>query len=107
MRAALAPTVKVSLGGDFVRVARRERGRRKAFRFAVYVVDEDGRSYTILRAYERPSSLSADRRSKRAGVTAVDRSGNEPRSYNQAYSASSAQRSRSRANCSVNFSRSS
>jgi hypothetical protein len=77
VRAALAPTVKVSPGGDFVRVVRRERGRRKAFRFVVYVEDKDGWRYTILPASERPISLSADRRNKRADVTAVDRLGNE------------------------------
>ncbi len=71
------PRVRVSRGGEFVRAAWTERGRRKAFRFVVYAEDRNGWSYTVLPAAERSISLSADRQVRKVLVTAVDRLGNE------------------------------
>ena len=75
--APLPPAVKVSRGNGLVRAVWRERGRRKAFRYVVYVEDRDGWGYSVLPAAERSIALSAGREIKRVVVTAVDRLGNE------------------------------
>ena len=73
----LAPRVKLARGGDFVRAVWTERGRRRAFRFVVYVEDKNGWSHSILPAAQRSISLSSDRQIRKVLVTAVDRLGNE------------------------------
>jgi uncharacterized lipoprotein YddW (UPF0748 family) len=73
----LPPRVKVSHGKQTVRAVWTERGKRKAFRFVVYVEDGNGWSYSILPASERSISLSAGREIRKIMVTSVDRLGNE------------------------------
>lgn len=72
-----SPKVSVSSGEKYFRATWSERGKRKAFLFAVYAKDKDGWSYSILPASVRSIALSADRNIDRIFVTSVDRLGNE------------------------------
>ncbi len=73
----LAPKVKITRDKKFVRANWTERGKRKAFWFAVYVKDVNGWNYSILPASEKSIALSADRNISKIIVTSVDRLGNE------------------------------
>ena len=75
----LAPAVKIKRDGQLVRASWTEKGKRKAFWFAVFVNDRDGWQYSVLPASERSISLTADRGIKDVIVKSVDRLGNESR----------------------------
>jgi uncharacterized lipoprotein YddW (UPF0748 family) len=71
-----APRVKITKDEKFVRANWSEQGKRKAFRFVVYVKDKNGWSYSILPAPEKSIALSANRKIEKIIVTSVDRLGN-------------------------------
>ena len=73
----LAPKVKITRDGNFVRAAWTEQGKRRAFWFVVYAKDKNGWSYSVLPATKKSIALSADRKVEKVVVTSVDRTGNE------------------------------
>jgi uncharacterized lipoprotein YddW (UPF0748 family) len=73
----LAPKVKITRDKKRVRANWTEQGKRKAFRFVVYVKDKNGWNYSILPAATKSIALSADRKIEKIIVTSVDRLGNE------------------------------
>jgi uncharacterized lipoprotein YddW (UPF0748 family) len=73
----LPPKVKITRRGNLVGAHWKERGRRKAFWFVVYVEDAGGWHYSVLPAAQKSISLPTDRNVRKIVVTSVDRLGNE------------------------------
>jgi uncharacterized lipoprotein YddW (UPF0748 family) len=73
----LPPKVKITRGENLIRAAWQEQSARKAFRFVVYVKDQNGWNYSILPATEKSILLAADRKISEIAVMGVDRLGNE------------------------------
>lgn len=75
----LAPTVKITKDSKFTRANWKERGKRKAFWFAVYAKDKNGWNYSIVPASQTSIALSADRNIEKIIVKSIDRLGSESR----------------------------